>query len=124
MSKGLQRTGNYIKTVIDFSLEIYGEVPIYYVAAILETVRKEAFKNPADAPLDVPPQWKEDPPTKNLRHQMRKEVKRVVGKHTDYEFRFTEEFDFIRYAGDDVAVLERDWGKEIKTELAKHGSAD
>lgn len=124
MSKGLQRTGNYIKTVIDFSLEIYGEVPINYVAARLETIRKEAFKNPADAPLDVPPQWKEDPPTKNLRHQMRKEVKKIVEKRTDYEVRLTEEFDFIRYAGDDVAVLERDWGKEIKTELAKHGSAD
>ena len=124
MSKGLQRTGNYIKTVIDLSLEIHGEVPIYYVAAILETIRKEAFKNPADAPLDVPPQWKEDPPTKNLKHQMRKEVKKIVENHSDYEYRFTTEFIFIRYVGDDIAVLERDWNKEIKKELAKHGSAD
>ena len=124
MSKGLQWTGKYIKIVIDVLLEIYGEVPIHYVAARLETIRWEAFKNPADAPSDVPPQWKEDPPTKNLRHQMRKEVKRVKENHTYYEYRWTTEFIFIRYAGDDVAVLERDWGKEIKTELAKHGSAD
>ena len=124
MSKGLQRTGKYIKIVIDVSLEIYGEVPIHYVAARLETIRREAFKNPADAPLDVPPQWKEDPPTKNLKHQMRKEVKKIVENHSDYEYRFTTEFIFIRYAGDDVAVLERDWNKEIKRELAKHGSAD
>mgnify|MGYP001157437952 CR=1 FL=1 len=124
MSKGLQRTGNFIKIVIDELLMIYGEVPIHYVAAILETIRREAFKNPTDAPLDVPPQWKKDPPTENLRHQMRKDVKRVVENHTDYEYRFTKEFDFIRYAGVDVAVIERDWNKEIKKELAKHGSAD
>ena len=124
MSKGLQRTGNFIKIVIDELLMIYGEVPIHYVAAILETIRREAFKNPADAPSEVPPQWKEDPPTKNLRHQMRKEVKRVKENHTDYEYRWTTEFIFIRYAGDDVALIERDWNKEIKKELAKYGSAD
>ena len=124
MSKGLQRTGKFIKVAIDASLQIYGEVPIYYVAARLESIRRQAFKNPEDAQIDIPPQWKEDPPTKNLRHQMRKEVKRVVENHTDYVIRFTKEFDFVRYAGNDVAVLERDWNKEIKKELAKHGSAD
>lgn len=124
MSKGLQHTGEYIKELIDFSIMIYGEVPINYVAAQLETIRRKTFENPADARSDVPPQWKEDPPTKNLRHQMRKDVKRVVENHTDYVYHYTKEFVFIRYAASDVVVLERDWNKEIKKELAKHRSAD
>lgn len=124
MSKGLQHTGKYIRAVIEVSLEIYGEAPVSYVAARLESIRREAFKNPSEAPADVPPQWLVDPPTRNLRHQMRKEVKRVVTNHTDFRIRLGEDFDYICWSEKDYAILPRDWQHEINKELRKHRPAD
>lgn len=124
MSKGLQQTGKYIRTVIEVSLEIYGEAPLFYIAARLESIRRGAFMNPSDAPADVPPQWLVDPPTKNLRYQMRKEVKRVVMNHTDFKIRLGEDFDYICWSEKDCAILSRDWQHEINNELRKNRAAD
>ena len=123
MSKGLQQTGKFIKAVIDGQISIFGEVPINYVAAVLETIRREAFTDPTLAEEGVPPRWRIEPPTKNLRHQMRKDVKRVVVNHSDYVYRYTEEFVFIRYAGSDIGIITRNWKEKINKELAKHGAA-
>ena len=120
MSKGLQETGKYIRATIDLLLMLYGEVPLWYVAARLENERRETFKNPSEASKDIPRRWIETPPGTNLRNQMRKEVKNVVLNHTEYELLQTHPYDLIKYRGEQIEVLETDWKTEIRKELHKH----
>ena len=59
MSKGVQAKGRYVIRLIELQLDLYGEVPVEYVAAAIQLIKAQAALDPESIASsgEFPPSW-------------------------------------------------------------------